>query len=258
MQPTQLPRCPRVKGAVDIVGPISGKFILTYMDYYSSYPEAYVLREIKPRVVIKVLTDIFARFGFPEEIVSDNGKQFVSAEFETFLKSCGIKHTRVSPYFARSNGKLEQFHRYLKKNFRAVISEGKSWEDELPKILMSYRATPHPVSGKTTTMLLFNREIRMKVRHIESNLDSNLDQKIRSKCQKYQARMKEYHDAKHHAAPHKFSIGDIVFCANMKPNKLDSQFHPAKHVIIKTQGRLTPSCWSMQQPETLLFEMQNT
>ena len=51
--------------------------------------------------------------------------------------------------------------------------------------------------------------------------------------------MKEYHDAKHHAAPHKFSIGDIVFCANMKPNKLDSQFHLAKHVIIKTQGRDT-------------------
>lgn len=70
--------------------------------------------------------------GFPKEIVSDNGKQFVSAEFENFLKSCGIKHTRVSPYFARSNGKLERFHRYLKKNFCAVISKGNSWEDELP------------------------------------------------------------------------------------------------------------------------------
>ena len=111
LQPTQLPRGPWVKGAVDIVGPISGKFILSYMDnYYSSYPEAYVLREIKSRDVIKVLTDIFARFGFPEEIVSDSGKQFVSAEFETFLKSCGIKHTRVSLYFARINGKLERFH----------------------------------------------------------------------------------------------------------------------------------------------------
>ena len=161
LQPTQLPRGPWVKGAVDIMGPISGKFILTYMDYYSSYPETYALRGIKSRDVINVLTDVFARFGFPKEIiiVSDNGKEFVNAEFETFLKSCGIKQTRVSPYLARSNGKLERFHRYLKKNFHAVISEGKSWEDELPKILMSYRATAHPVSGKTPTMLLFNHEI---------------------------------------------------------------------------------------------------
>lgn len=240
LQPAALPRGPWVKGAVDIVGPINGKFILTYIDYYSSYPEAYVLREITSRDVIKVLTDIFARFGFPEEIVSDNGKQFVSAEFENFLKSCGIKHTRVSPYFARSNGKLERFHRYLKKNFRAAMSEGKSWEEELPKILMTYRASPHPVSGETPTKLLFNHEIRMKVPHVDmSNRDSKLDQEIRSKCEKYQERMKNYHDEKRHATPHNFSIGDVVFCANMKPNKLDSQFYPAKHVIIKTQGRDT-------------------
>ena len=115
--PASLSRGPWVKGAVDIVGPVNGKFILTYIDYYTSYPEAHILRQITSREVIRVLTDIFARFGFPEELVSDNGKQFVSAEFENFLKTCGIKHTRVSPYLARSNGKLERFHRYLKKIF---------------------------------------------------------------------------------------------------------------------------------------------
>ena len=115
LQPTPLPRGPWVKGAVDLVGPADGKFILTYIDYYSSYPEAYILKEITSREVIKALTDIFARFGFPEELVSDNGKQFISEEFEAFLKSCGIRHIRVSPYYARSNGKLERFHRYLKR-----------------------------------------------------------------------------------------------------------------------------------------------
>ena len=100
LQPTPLPCGPWVKGAVDLVGPIEGKFILTYIDYYSSYLEAYILKEITSRVVIKALTHIFARFGFPEELVSDNGKQFVSEEFEAFLKLCGRKHIRVSPYYA--------------------------------------------------------------------------------------------------------------------------------------------------------------
>ena len=117
LQPTPLPRDPWVKGAVDLVGPIDGKCILTYIHYYSSYPEACVLKEITSREVIKALTDIFARFRFPKEIVSDNGKQFVSEEFKAFLKSHGIKHIRVSPYYARSNGKLERFHRYLKKKW---------------------------------------------------------------------------------------------------------------------------------------------
>ena len=252
LQPTPLPRGPWVKGAVDLVGPIDGKYILTYIDYYSSYPEACVLKEITSREVIKALADIFSRFGYPEELVSDNGKQFTSAEFEAFLKSCGIKHIRASPYYARSNGKLERFHRYLKKNFRAAIADGKSWQKELPKILMLYRASPHPVSGKSPAMLLFNRELRMKVPHIESHVNTALDREHREQCDSYQTRLKIYHDAKQHAAPHDFNIGDIVYCANMTPNKLDSKFSPAKHVIIKSQGRDTFSVVNVTTGATLV------
>lgn len=87
---------------------MDGKHILTsYIDHYSSYPEACILKEITSREVTAALTNIFARFGYPEELVSDNGKQFISAEFETYLKSCGIQHIRVFLYYARSNGKLD-------------------------------------------------------------------------------------------------------------------------------------------------------
>ncbi|XP_022808881.1 uncharacterized protein K02A2.6-like [Stylophora pistillata] len=106
-QPTPLPRGPSIKRAVDLVGPIDGKHILTYIDHYSSYPEACIIKEITSREVIKALTAIFARFGYPEELVTDNGKQFISAEFEAYLNACGIQHIRVSPYYACSNGKLE-------------------------------------------------------------------------------------------------------------------------------------------------------
>ena len=82
LQPTPLPRGPWVKEAVDIVGPVDGKFILTYVDYYSSYPEAY----ISSREVIKTLTDIFPRFGFPEELVSDNRKQLSVNSLKRFFK----------------------------------------------------------------------------------------------------------------------------------------------------------------------------
>lgn len=44
LQTTPLPRDPWVKGAVDLVGRIDGKYILTYIDYYSSYPEACILQ----------------------------------------------------------------------------------------------------------------------------------------------------------------------------------------------------------------------
>ena len=59
LQPVKLPRGPWIKGAVDIVGPMDGKYILTYIDYYSSYPEAHVLKEITSSEVIRVLQIYF-------------------------------------------------------------------------------------------------------------------------------------------------------------------------------------------------------
>ena len=68
----------------------------------------------------------------------------------------------------------------------------------------------------------------------------------------YQARLKEYQDAKQHAAPHNFKFGDIVHCANMKPNKLDSKFSLAKHVIIETKARDTFSLVNVNTGTTLV------
>lgn len=99
---------------------------MTLTDYYTSYPEAAVINDISSTTVIKELTKIFARFGYPLEVVTDNGRQFVGQLFEANL-TCGIKHIRASPHYPRSNGKIEQFHRYLKKAFGAE-SAGKNGE----------------------------------------------------------------------------------------------------------------------------------
>lgn len=112
LQPTPLPLGPWVKGAVDLVGPVDGK---SMKKYYSSYPEAHISQEVTSPEVIIVFTDlIFNRFGFPEEMVSDNRKQFFSGGFKAFLECSGIEHVCVSPYCARGNGKSVRFHGYLK------------------------------------------------------------------------------------------------------------------------------------------------
>lgn len=69
------------------------------------------------RPVAKELIKIFNRFDYSLEAVTDNGRQFVGQVFELFLKSCGIKHIRASPYYPKNNGSIERFRRYLKKAF---------------------------------------------------------------------------------------------------------------------------------------------
>ena len=47
---------------------------------------------------------IFIQHGLPEEVVSDNGPQFISNEFSEFMSKTGVKHTLFPPYHPQSNG----------------------------------------------------------------------------------------------------------------------------------------------------------
>ena len=113
--------------ALDLVGPFPGEiYIMTVVDYRSKWPEAIVLKRITSKSIITVLTDIFARFGNPKVLITDNGRQFIAEEFQDFIKANGIQHKRVSPYFPQANGQVERFHRYLKHSVRAAELDGLS------------------------------------------------------------------------------------------------------------------------------------
>ena len=85
------------KCARDLVGPFPGEiYIMTVVDYRSKWPEAIVLKRITSKSIITVLTDIFARFGNPKVLITDNGRQFIAEEFQDFMKANGIQHRRIT------------------------------------------------------------------------------------------------------------------------------------------------------------------
>src|ERR1700683_4231022 len=51
---------------------------------------------------------------FKPRIISDNGPQFIARDFKEFIRLCGMTHTRTSPYYPQSNGKIERWHKTLK------------------------------------------------------------------------------------------------------------------------------------------------
>ncbi|GFO20040.1 gypsy retrotransposon integrase-like protein 1 [Plakobranchus ocellatus] len=70
--------------AIDLVGPIyppseaGHRFILTLVDYATRFAEAVPLRKIDTESVAEALVDIYSRLGVPEEVLSDQGTQFIS------------------------------------------------------------------------------------------------------------------------------------------------------------------------------------
>ena len=62
----------------------------------------------------EILRTLFASYGLPEEIVTDNGLHFISSAFKSFLKRNGAKHTLVAPYYPASNEAAERSVQILK------------------------------------------------------------------------------------------------------------------------------------------------
>ena len=59
-----------------------------------------------------------AKEKYPEarpRIISDNGPQFIARDFKEFIRISGMTHVRTSPFYPQSNGKIERWHKSLKR-----------------------------------------------------------------------------------------------------------------------------------------------
>ena len=75
--------------------------------------------------VIVFLCDLFVRWGLPRVVITDNGPQFRSEDFATFLSSKGIQHSRTAVYHPQSNGGVERFNQVIKQGLRSHLINGR-------------------------------------------------------------------------------------------------------------------------------------
>ena len=95
---TPLPSHPWERVASDLFELKDSTYLLT-VDYYSRFAEVQKLNSTTSSRVITHLKSIFARFGIPAEMVSDNGPQFSSQEIKEFSENYGFKHIKTSPHY---------------------------------------------------------------------------------------------------------------------------------------------------------------
>ena len=92
--------------------------LLVVIDAYSKWVEAIPMGLTSAALTIVQLRKLFAQFGLPTTLVSDNGPQFTAQEFEDFCSSNAIRHIRVTPYHPSSNGLAERAVRVVKEGLK--------------------------------------------------------------------------------------------------------------------------------------------
>ena len=102
LKPTPLPEAAWLLVTVDFVGLFpTGENLLVCIDYYSRYPDVEIMKTITTAALEPRLRRIFARYGIPKEIVTDNAQTFCSASFAHLMDEFGIKHRRITPNYSR-------------------------------------------------------------------------------------------------------------------------------------------------------------
>ena len=114
--------------AIDLVGPITPaskrghRYILTFVDYATRYPGAVPLKNIDTETVAEALLDMYSRLGIPEEVLSDQGTQFVSSCMQEVSRLLSINRLTTTPYHPICNGLAKGFNDTLKM-LRRLCSE---------------------------------------------------------------------------------------------------------------------------------------
>lgn len=89
------------------------KDVLVITDHFTKYAVALPTKDQKATTVAKCLWEQFLiHYGFPERILSDQGRDFESQLIHELCALAGIKKVRTSPYHPRGNP-VESFNRTL-------------------------------------------------------------------------------------------------------------------------------------------------
>lgn len=149
---------------IDIIGPLppsnNSSYCLTMIDRSTRWVEAEPIAYIDAETVAKALFRTWiARFGVPEIITTDQGRQFESKLFRSMASMLGSKHIHTCAFHPQANGLIENWHRTLKGALKAYLSD--RWTETLPSVLLGLRATFRPDLQTTSAELVFGQTIRL-------------------------------------------------------------------------------------------------
>ena len=153
--------------AVDIVGPFSpvqsgNNDVLVVSDYFTKWMEAFAIPNQEAVTVAE--EEVFCRFSIPEQLHSDQGRQFEGKLMQEVCKLLHIKKTRTTAYHPQSDGVVERLNRTLLSMLTATVHEHPGdWDKKLRLMCMAYNTSVHQSTGFSPFFLLFGCQARLPV-----------------------------------------------------------------------------------------------
>lgn len=170
-------------------------YFMILVDSYSRWLEVHLIASTSAFNTIDILRKICSTFGFPEEIVSDNGPPFNGENYRKFCMSHGIKCTLTPPLHPCSNGLAEKYVGTVKSNLIKQLKDNQlkgvtqSLQHQVDNFLFSYRNTPNSITGVSPASFVLKQTPRNKLSLLKPTFLKEEIEKVRlDKVKNYEDR----------------------------------------------------------------------
>ena len=124
LQTTEIPLKPFAKVSIDLLVDLptsheGNKNILVMVDHLTGWSMAKAIPDKEATTLARAAyKKLILYHGFPEILLSDNGKEFANDALAYVCEEFCIELHFTSPYTPRSNGKTENYNKFLKASIR--------------------------------------------------------------------------------------------------------------------------------------------
>ena len=112
----------------------------------------------------KLTEEMFLRFSPPDQLHSDQSRQFESNLVTEVCKLLGICKTRTTPYHSQGDGLVERFKRTLVDMLAITAKDNPfDWENHVCAICMAYNTSAQTTTGYSPFYLMFGRQAKIPI-----------------------------------------------------------------------------------------------
>jgi transposase InsO family protein len=158
---------PMARLNVDTIGPFKkddkgNEYILVIIDTFTRWVELFPIQSTHGKDAAFCIYDHIARFGIPNQFLSDNGSQFMNDMVQTLIAMMGIESLTTIPYSKEENAIVERANKEVNRHLGALVMEESlqhRWSSFLPLVRRIINSSKHSITGYTPAEMLFGKQI---------------------------------------------------------------------------------------------------
>ena len=218
------------------------RYVLVIVCYFTKYCITVpLMTKTKEEVSIAFYTNWILKFGSPEQLISDQGGEFVNSLFKLITLTTQIEHRVTTPHHPQANGQVESTNKLLINVLKFLVnSAGDNWDVALPIAEQVVNTRTHPATLETPFFLWHLREYRLpsQVRfkcpvneyvdtnqYVSDNLDKieELYESVRFSILEDKEKREKYYNSRYGRLELNFEVGDKVWLYTPKIREVESE-----------------------------------